>query len=104
MELKGRSLTQGLTGTDVAELHKELIALGFRIPPAEQQAASFGPDTVAAVRQFQAQQGLAVTGGVEATTAAKLTAIIVLNTYTVSGRVTDPVSAGVGGLTVELVD
>ena len=104
MDLKGRNLTQGLTGADVAELHKELIALGFTIPPAEQQAASFGSDTLAAVRKFQAQQGLAVTGVVEAPTAARLDEIVVLNTYTVSGTVTDPVSTAVGGLTVELVD
>jgi hypothetical protein len=104
MDLKGRNLTQGLTGADVGELHTELIALGFAIPPAEQQAASFGSDTLAAVRKFQAQQGLAVTGVVEATTAARLGETIVLNTYSVSGTVTSPVSTAVGGLTVELVD
>ena len=97
MNLKGRNLTQGLTGADVTELHNELIALGFTIPPAEQQAANFGQGTFTAVQQFQTKQGLPITGVVEATTAAELGQIIILSTYTVSGTITSPVSAGVGG-------
>lgn len=103
MNLKGRNLTQGLTGADVTELQNELIALGFAIPPTEQEAANFGQATFTAVQQFQTKQRLAVTGVVEATTAAEIGRIIILSTYTVSGTVTSLVRAGVGGLTVQLV-
>jgi hypothetical protein len=103
MNLQGRDLAQGLTGADVTELQNELIKLGFAVPADERQTATFGQGTLIAVREFQTKQGLAVTGAVDATTAAKLSEIIILNTYTVSGTVTSPVSAGVGGLTVQLV-
>jgi peptidoglycan hydrolase-like protein with peptidoglycan-binding domain len=104
MILQGRNLTQGLTGADVDALHAELTQLGFTVPPAEVQANQFGAGTVAAVLEAQAASGVAATGVVDAATADALTATIRYSTFVVSGHVTSAVSAGLGGLSVRLVD
>jgi hypothetical protein len=104
MILQGRNLTQGLTGADVGELHQALGQLGFTVPSAEQQALSFGAGTLSAVQQFQKQQGLTVSGTVDAATAAALSAVILSSTYSVTGTVASPTRPGTGGLTVTLVD
>ena len=104
MILHGPNLTQGTTGADVAELHSELTQLGYSVPAAEQQASQFGTGTLAAVEQFQTTQGLAASGTVDAAMAAALTTVIAASTYTVTGTVSSPTTAGVGGLSVQLVD
>jgi Neuraminidase-like domain/Putative peptidoglycan binding domain/Salmonella virulence plasmid 28.1kDa A protein len=104
MTLAGRNLQQGLTGSDVGELQTQLAQLSYTVPGTEQQASSFGTGTLAAVQQFQTEQGLASNGIVDAATAAALTAAIAANTYVVTGTVSSPVSAAVAGLTVQLVD
>src|SRR5579871_3182183 len=104
MNLQGRNLQQGLTGSDVADLQSELSQLSYAIPATEQTATSFGAATLAAVQQFQTAQGLPSTGIVDAPTAAALSAVIVASTYVVQGFVTSPVSASVAGLTLQLVD
>ena len=104
MTLQGRNLQQGLTGTDVAALQTELAQLSYIVPATETQASSFGTATLAAVQQFQSSQGLTSTGIVDANTAAALSTAILAITYVVRGNVTSPVSAGVAGLSVELVD
>jgi peptidoglycan hydrolase-like protein with peptidoglycan-binding domain len=53
MDLQGHDLSKGLSGADVAELQKELDELGFGVPAPEQNVASFGAGTLAAVKQFQ---------------------------------------------------
>lgn len=82
----------------------DLSRLGLPVPAAEQQASSFGPGTLEAVQKFQTEHGLQATGVVDAATAAQLAAVIAASTYTVSGTVSSPVSAGVMGLNVSLVD
>ncbi len=104
MTLQGRNLQQGLTGTDVAQLQTALGQLAFTMPATETQASSFGAGTLAAVQQFQTSQGLTANGVVDANTAAALSAAILTMTYVISGNVTSPVSAGVAGLSLQLVD
>ncbi len=104
MILQGRNLTQGLTGADVAALQGTLVQLGFTIPPAEAQASQFGAGTLAALQQAQAAGGLPASGELDAAGAAALTTLVAAATYAVSGHVTSAVSAGLGGLTVRLVD
>lgn len=104
MTLQGRNLQQGLTGTDIAALQTALTQLSYAVPATETQASSFGAGTLAAVQQFQTSQGLPSTGVVDANTAAAITTIILAGTYVVSGKVTSPVSAGVAGLSLQLVD
>jgi len=104
MNLQGRDLQHGLTGGDVAEVQAELNQLSYTIPAAEQQATNFGDGTLAAVKQFQADQALPTTGVVDAATAAALSAVIVGSSYVVSGVVSSPATASVAGLAVQLVD
>jgi hypothetical protein len=104
MNLQGRNLTQGLAGPDVATLHRELSQLGFVVPPAEAQASQFGAGTLAAVEQLQAARGIPAKGVVDAATADALGAMVGAATFAVSGHVTCPVSAGLNGLSVRLVD
>jgi spore coat assembly protein SafA len=55
------NLRHGARGPAVAELQRQLIAAGFNPGPVDGQ---FGPRTEAAVRQFQAAQGIKVDGWV----------------------------------------
>jgi peptidoglycan hydrolase-like protein with peptidoglycan-binding domain len=92
MELRGRDLSAGVSGDEVALLHIELSALGYSIAPQDRNDRLFGDATSAAVRLFQQQNGLPATGSVDRATAAALTEAmngttsLVLN---VSGRVTE---------------
>jgi Neuraminidase-like domain/Putative peptidoglycan binding domain/Salmonella virulence plasmid 28.1kDa A protein len=104
MTLQGRDLQEGMSGSDVAELQKELNSISYTVPAAESQASSFGAGTLAAVQKFQTAKGLPATGVVDAATAAALTAAVTAITYVISGRVSSPVSASVSGLTAQLVD
>jgi peptidoglycan hydrolase-like protein with peptidoglycan-binding domain len=104
MTLQGRNLTEGITGADVADLQTELSQLSYPIPAVEQSGTSFGAGTLSAVQQFQTDQGLTSTGVVDSSTAAALSVAIRASKYTVTGIVTSSVNAGVGGLSVLLVD
>jgi hypothetical protein len=107
MNLQGRNLQQGLTGDDVRLLHTELSLLSPAIPDSERSAAQFGPGTLAVVQQFQKQHNLTVTGIVDPATAAAINAAVNAQfppTSSVSGSVYSALSAGVGGLRVQLVD
>jgi peptidoglycan hydrolase-like protein with peptidoglycan-binding domain len=53
-----RPLERGLRGTDVAQLNRNLAALGYDVV----QDDRFGAGTAAAVRRWQRDRGLAVTG------------------------------------------
>ena len=92
-----RDLQQGLTGSDITELHAKLAQLCYSVPTAELEAFSFGAGTLAAVKQFQTDHGLPSTGTVDAATASALTSVAQAYTYAVSGTVSSPVSAGVVG-------
>ena len=104
MKFAGRDLKTGVSGDDVRQLHADLDNLGYAIPRPEQQESSFADGTDAAVRQFQTARSLPSTGIVDAATAEALRIAILGSTYTVTGTVTSPVSLGVNGLTVDLVD
>lgn len=104
MNLKGRNLSQGVTGEDVRNLHSELQQLGYTIPPSETQAAQFGPGTLDAVQKLQAASGLATSGIVDIATAEALTQRVNESTFVVSGHVTSTTSLAIGGLKVQLVD
>src|SRR5260370_25768382 len=107
MNLQGRDLKVELRGDDVRLLHNELAQIGLAIPDAERQKAIFGPQTLAVVTGFQKARGLPATGVVDAVTAKTINQWVAAQTapsYTVSGRVYDNKRAGVGGLSLQVVD
>jgi len=104
MILQGRNLTQGLTGPDVASLQQTLASLGYSISADELGHSSFGASTLAAVQAFQKDAGIAVTGQVTDADAQALAHAVAAISWTVSGQVTAPGSAGVGVLAVAIVD
>jgi hypothetical protein len=115
MKLQGRILVNGNQGDDVRLLQQELALLSFRnIPAGETGPGVFGPGTLAAVQEFQRNTaGLEVTGAVDEQTARAMSDKVASSghiagtppgTYSVSGTVTSPDRAGVGVLTVLLVD
>jgi peptidoglycan hydrolase-like protein with peptidoglycan-binding domain len=128
MKLTRRILKLELSGDDVRLLQSELIQLGLPIPKAEQDGAVFLQATYEAVVRFQREHRLKPTGVVNAETARAINAAVSAlpgagttpsvgtaptdlptqplgdGGYTVSGTVFSPDRAGVGGLTVEIVD
>ena len=62
---------------EVADLQDALVHLGFSIRDSEKASQRFGASTRAAVRAFQAQQQLSVTGEVDGTTANRLNDLLV---------------------------
>ena len=56
------TLRQGSIGEAVKQLQLGLIALGYDVGKNTQADGKFGPATAAAVRKFQADEGLPVTG------------------------------------------
>ena len=69
-------LTLRMTRPEVGELHAALARLGFTVGAAEQDKQRFGPSTRAAVVRFQSEQGLPVTGDVDAATAGLLNSLL----------------------------
>ena len=66
-----KPLMLGITGGNVAIVHQRLVVLGIEVPSVERRKDHFGPGTEAAIRRFQAETGLPITGVVdEATTLA----------------------------------
>ena len=104
MPIPSRTLSTGLTGSDVSDLQKQLGQLGLTVPAAEQEGSSFGQGTHDAVVQFQTANGLPATGLVDTATATAIGLAVAEATYTVTGSVSSPTRVGVGGLNVQLVD
>ncbi len=104
MLLQGRNLTQGLAGADIASLQQTLVSLGYTIASDEIGQSSFGASTLAAVQAFQKAAGIAVTGQVTDADAQALSSAVGAISWTVSGQVTAPGSAGVGVLAATIVD
>jgi len=73
MRLSGQNLRAGMAGDEVAELHAELILLGFAIPDTERRDQVFGVGTAQAVAAFQKAHGLRETAVVDRRVAAALT-------------------------------
>jgi hypothetical protein len=72
MRLDGRDLRAGLTGADVAALHRDLVRLGFEIPEDERSDGLFGAGTARAVADFQRAHGLPDDAVVTEATASSL--------------------------------
>jgi peptidoglycan hydrolase-like protein with peptidoglycan-binding domain len=66
------SLGSTAQGDQVKTLQTNLTKVGFTIPSTETGQGAFGAGTTAAVKQFQAQAGLPVTGLIDAVTQAML--------------------------------
>ena len=66
-----KALSRGATGKEVTELQKKLIAIGYNCGSAGADG-QFGMGTESAVRAFQDNAGIAVTGVVNAKTANQL--------------------------------
>jgi hypothetical protein len=114
MDLHGSELKKGVNGTGVTELHSDLGALGFAVPPAERSGSSFGSGTLAAVGKFQKGHGLPVTGVVDAATAAALShavatasgpahAVAIVLNGAVSGRLADGDGVPIAGMSITLL-
>ncbi len=89
----------GSTGGDVAVLHERLVMLGVAVPDAELREDRFGPGTEAAVRQFQVDAGLVVTGALDQATAA---ALGLTTPKSVGGLVCRPDGAVLAGVGIRL--
>ena len=103
----------GNTELTHGDLQSKLIGVGFAIGADEFARGTLGPTTRAALRSFQEQQGLKVTGSVNKQTVTALAGIAPLaasdgggptSLYVVSGAVTGSDSAAVGRLVVMVVD
>lgn len=118
--LDPHELQLGAAGPRVRAVHAALLALGYEVPGSEVQQAVFGSGTRDAVTRMQAELGLEATGLVNEPTARAMDratgegddsggvgasdAASSEDTYYVTGRITSPDRAGVGGLLVEIVD
>lgn len=68
MKLQVHNLKRDQQGEEVAQLHQALILLKFTIPPIELDNKLFDKGTFDAVRTFQKQHGLEISGVVDAKT------------------------------------
>src|SRR5687768_13999048 len=76
MRLSGRNLRAGMAGEDVAQLHAELMRLGFAVAETEARGGIFGVGTAQAVAPVQKSQGLWNTAVADRHTADALTRAI----------------------------
>lgn len=114
MKLQGRDLTNGTRGDEVRLLHNELRLLGFRlIPDGETRPGIFGPHTLVAVREFQKEAGLRVTGIVDEATARAINEKVGTvpgednvgtGIFRIHGRVTTAAGSPLAGVTVRAFD
>src|SRR5882672_6610531 len=74
MKLQGRNLVFGMQGSDVRELQRDLVWLGFDILSQEITNARFGETTRAAVQILHKQTGGGSDGVVEPKTVAGINA------------------------------
>src|ERR1700758_881053 len=92
-------------GDQVKTIQTGLTKVGFTIPTTETSQSTFGTGTASAVKQFQAQAHLPVTGVVDATTQAMLTnvgAVTAANQLGVSGVLVLDYGLPANGVTVRL--
>lgn len=115
MKLSGRILELELVGDDVRRLQAELGRIGLGVARVEVDAARFGPSTECAVRRFQEEHGVEVTGIVDDETALRMSHAVHAtgdggrdaaagDSYCVTGLVASPELGGVAGLDVRVVD
>ena len=99
------SLGLAAQGDQVKTVQTSLTKVGFTIPTTETSQSTFGTGTAAAVKQFQAQAHLPVTGVVDAVTQAMLTnagAVTAANQLGVSGVLAMDYGLPATGVTVRL--
>ena len=104
MSVQQTTLSAGSSGDAVRALQTKLLQLGATIPAAERATATYGPATVQAVANVQAQHKLQTSGNVDEATSVAIDATIPSIVYSVDGTVASGDSAGVGGLSVQVVD
>ncbi|MFD7916848.1 neuraminidase-like domain-containing protein [Streptomyces sp. NPDC059752] len=115
MKLSGRNLELQLEGDDVRRLQAELGRIGLDISRDEVDAARYGRSTEGAVRQFQEEHGVGVTGIVDDETALRISHAVHAtgdggpnastgDVYCVTGLVASPELGGVVGLDVRITD
>jgi peptidoglycan hydrolase-like protein with peptidoglycan-binding domain len=94
MNLQGRDLKLGLTGDDVRLLHDELAQIGFSILDPERKKTLFGPQTQTAVMKLQRGHKLRTSGIVDEATAKVINQLVAAETSTsssgVSSTIADP--------------
>jgi hypothetical protein len=101
------SPTLGLAaqGDQVKTIQTGLAKVGFTIPTTETSQSTYGVGTAAAVKQFQAQANLPVTGVIDATTQAMLTNAVAAagtNPFQVSGLLIMDYGLPANGVTLRL--
>ena len=72
-------LSYGSTGSGVAEVQDMLASIGFKLPRSMKRSGAdgkFGPETLAAVKEFQRQHGLKPDGIIGPKTIARFEQII----------------------------
>ena len=89
MPVLSPTLRLNAQGDQVKTVQTGLMQVGLTVPATETSQSTFGLGTAAAVKQFQAQAHLPVTGIIDATTQAMLTnaaAVAGTNQFQVSGQ------------------
>jgi hypothetical protein len=108
MNLQGRDLRPDDMGDDVALLHRELAAIGYKIDDAELARKVFGRTTQQAVQAIQERVGLPASGMVDERTAAAINEAAGHGDgeppHTVRGRVLTGQGITLPGTAVEAVD
>src|SRR5260370_20692680 len=92
-------------GDQVKTVQANLVKVGGAVPPTESAAGTFGAGTVDAVKQFQIQAKLPVTGTVDVVTQAMLNnaaAVAGTNQSDVSGRLFIDYGLPANSITVRL--
>src|ERR1700733_12792601 len=95
----------GSQGDEVKASQTALGKIGATLPATETSQSAFGAGTAAAVKQFQAQAHLPITGLVDAVTQATLTnagAVMAANQLGVSGLLVMDYGPPANGVTVRL--
>ena len=90
MNMKGHNLKLGLRGDPVSRIHEQLAALNYKIPAVEFKKSNFGKSTQEAVKKFQFEHHLEVTGIVDAATKAALETAIAgqkIKNYEITGHI-----------------
>ena len=94
-------LMLGITGGNVAIVHQRLVVLGIEVPSVERHEDHFGPGTEAAIRRFQAETGLPITGVVDEATARAL-GLAGVQPRSIQGIVCRPDGTPLEGIAVRL--
>src|SRR5437867_5308859 len=98
------NLTIGSEGADVSLLHRELEELGLSVGAEEVSTKAFGQSTQQSVMTFQRQQGLPVTGIVDAASAERLSREVAKFRFVVRGSVRSADGRAIAAANVQAFD